>query len=139
MATAVGTNLVAEETTITAIGTTSTGALISATATVTALPTGAQTVLPTLAVYMTGTGTGTVTSSPGTLDCGIVNGSCSNNYTKSTVVILTAAPASGSIFSGWSSNCPAVPGSPADPTTGQPLKCSITMSNNETVGANFNP
>jgi uncharacterized protein YidB (DUF937 family) len=142
LATAVGSNLTSEATTISAIGTTSTNSLISATATLTVLPAsgqGGQTTLPTLAVYMTGTGTGTITSSPGTISCGVVNGSCTNNFAKGTVVTLTAAPASGAKFAGWSSNCIAVLGSPTDPTTGAPLKCTVTLNNNVTAGGIFNP
>jgi trimeric autotransporter adhesin len=142
LATDVGTNLTSEATTITAIGTTTGGALISATAQLTALPAsgqGGQTTLPTLAVYMTGTGAGTITSSPGTLACGVVNGSCTNSFAKTTVVTLTAAPAAGSVFAGWSSNCAAVAASATDPTTGAHLQCTITMSNNQTVGGIFNP
>ena len=139
LATAVGANVATETTTITAIGTTSTGSVINASATLTVPPTGSVTALPSLAVYMTGTGTGTITSSPGTISCGVVNGNCTNSYTRNVVVTLTAAPAAGSVFAGWSSNCAPVAGSATDPTTGQHLQCTITMSNNETVGGIFNP
>jgi hypothetical protein len=88
---------------------------------------------------MTGTGTGTITSSPGTLSCGVVNGSCTNNFAKTTVVTLTATPSTGSVFAGWSSNCAAVLTSPTDPTSGQHLQCTVTMNNNMTVGGIFNP
>ncbi len=142
LATAVGSNLTSESTTITAIGQTSTGSLVSASAVLTSLPAsgqGGQSALPTLAVYMTGTGTGTITSSPGTLSCGVVNGSCTNSFAKTTVVTLTAAPSAGSIFAGWSSNCAVVLSSATDPTSGQHLQCTVTMNNNLTVGGIFNP
>ncbi len=139
LATAVGSNTVAETTTITAIGTLTGGGVISTSATLTVPAQGTGVTLPTLAVYLTGTGTGTVTSSPGSLDCGAANGTCTNNYSKSSTVTLTAAAAAGSVFGGWSSNCTPVSSSPTDPTTGAHLQCSVSMTNNETVGAIFNP
>jgi Big-like domain-containing protein len=142
LATAVGNNLTSEATTITAIGTSSTGSLISATATLTVLPAsgqGSQTTLPTLAVYMTGTGAGTITSSPGTIACGVINGTCTNNFAKTTVVTLTATPTASASFAGWSSNCAPVLASATDARSGQHLQCTITMSNNMTVGGIFNP
>ncbi|HEY5057090.1 MAG TPA: Ig-like domain-containing protein [Acidobacteriaceae bacterium] len=142
LATAVGNNLTSEATTITAIGTTSTGSLISATATLTVLPAsgqGSQTTLPTLAVYMTGTGAGTITSSPGTIACGVINGTCTNNFAKTTVVTLTATPTGSASFAGWSSTCVPVLASATDAKSGQHLQCTITMSNNMTVGGIFNP
>jgi outer membrane biogenesis lipoprotein LolB len=134
LATAVEANIAQNSTTITAIGTTSTGSLISATSLLTVLS-GGSVNLPTLAVYMAGTGTGTVTSSPGTIDCGspAAGATCSGTFTLNTFVTLTATPASGSVFGGWSSNCTAVIGNP------NPLVCQVQMKNNETVGAIFNP
>ena len=68
-----------------------------------------------------GTGNGTVTSNPGGISCG---SDCSESYTSGTIVVLTAIPAAGSAFSGWSgSGC----------STG-----SATMSNNRTCTATFN-
>ena len=46
-----------------------------------------------------GTGTGTVTSSPAGINCG---STCSASYNSGTTVTLTASPASGSTFAGWS-------------------------------------
>lgn len=134
LATAVEANQAPNSTTITAIGTTSTGSLISATSVLTAANGGTVT-LPTLAVYMAGTGTGTITSSPGTINCGssAAGATCSGTFTLNTIVTLTATPASGSVFGGWSSNCPAVVGNP------NPLVCQVQMKNNETVGGVFNP
>jgi hypothetical protein len=129
LATAVSANTAAETTTITAIGTTSTGSLITANATFSVAATLGTGGLPTLAVYEVGPGTGTVTSSPLPIVCGTPGGTCTGTYTKGTVVTLTEAPGSGSVFGGWSSNC-----TPVSATT-----CTITMSNNETVGAIFNP
>src|SRR5215813_4951845 len=53
----------------------------------------------TLLVTLTGSGSGHVTSSPAGIDC---PNSCTANFTVGTVVVLTASPASGSTFSGWS-------------------------------------
>ena len=129
LATAVSANTPGGTTTITAIGTTSTGSLITATATFAVAATVGTGGLPTLAIYEVGPGTGTVTSSPLPIVCGTPGGSCTGNFTKGTVVTLTETPGSGAVFGGWSSNC-----TPVSATT-----CTITMSNNETVGAIFNP
>jgi hypothetical protein len=134
LATAVAANITSSVvTTITAIGSTSTGSLITATATLTALPAGGSVILPTLAVYEVGTGTGIVTSSPGTIVCGssAPGAECTGNYPLGTVVTLTAAPSSNSVFGGWSKTCVQ--------STSNPLQCNVTMGNNEPVGAVFNP
>ena len=60
-------------------------------------------VLRTLTVAKTGTGSGTVTSSPPGITCGT---DCTEAYTHGTTVTLTATPASGSTLASWSSNCP---------------------------------
>jgi len=53
----------------------------------------------TLTVSKSGTGSGTVTSSPSGINCGA---DCSEVYTNGTVVTLTAASNSNSTFAGWS-------------------------------------
>src|SRR2546430_16505572 len=53
----------------------------------------------TLTVSPTGTGSGTVTSGDGLINCGAT---CSATYNSSSVVTLTAAAASGSTFTSWS-------------------------------------
>src|SRR2546428_6896593 len=52
-----------------------------------------------LTVSKAGTGTGTLTSSPAGITCGAT---CSASFTSGTAVTLTAAPAAGSTFTGWS-------------------------------------
>jgi len=75
----------------------------------------------TLNVNRAGAGTGTVTSNPTGINCG---SSCSTTLNSGTAVNLTATPASGSTFAGWSGNCTA---------TG-----SVTMTGNMTCTATFN-
>jgi Divergent InlB B-repeat domain len=78
----------------------------------------------TLSVTKAGTGTGTVTSSPVGINCGAT---CSASFTSGAVVVLTAFPADGSNFAGWSgAGC-----------TGTGT-CSVTMSAAEAVTATFN-
>ena len=75
-----------------------------------------------LTVGKSGSGSGTVTSSPAGINCGA---DCSENYNSGTVVNLTASPAAGSTFAGW---------------TGDP-DCqdgSVTMSAARSCTATFN-
>jgi hypothetical protein len=53
----------------------------------------------TLTVVRAGNGTGTITSAPAGINCGT---DCNEPYTPNTVVTLTATPATGSTFTGWS-------------------------------------
>ena len=50
------------------------------------------------AVTKAGTGSGTMTSSPAGINC---TTNCSATFTSGTAVTLTAAPATGSVFVGW--------------------------------------
>jgi len=75
----------------------------------------------TLTVIKTGTGSGIVTSSPAGISCGA---DCSEDYDKGTVVTLTAAPDTGSIFTGWSGD--------ADCSDG-----TVTMNADRTCTATF--
>jgi hypothetical protein len=65
---------------------------------------------PTLSVTKTGTGSGTVTSNDGGIDCGA---DCSQTYAAGTnpVVVLTATADAGSGFVGWSNDPDCVDGS----------------------------
>ena len=75
-----------------------------------------------LAVLKAGTGQGTVTSAPAGIDCGA---DCGESYTQGSVVTLTATPATGSTFTGWSGACTG---------TGS---CVVTMNAAQSVTATF--
>src|SRR5207302_964228 len=77
----------------------------------------------TLTVSEGGTGGGSVTSSDGLINC---PGTCTATYNSGISVTLTAAPASGSTFAGWSGSC-----------TGTGA-CPVTMSGARAVTATFN-
>jgi hypothetical protein len=120
--------------TITAIGLTTSGSVVTASVNVTVLSattTAPVVVPPVLSVYELGTGTGSVTTTNGTaplIACGNGGTVCGESFTQGAVVTLTASPATGSTFAGWTSNC----------TVATPTSCTITMSNNTSVGATFN-
>ena len=76
-----------------------------------------------LTVSLAGSGKGTVTSSPAGINCG---SSCSANFNSGTSVSLTASPAAGSSFAGWSGAC-----------TGTGA-CSVSLSAATSVTATFN-
>jgi hypothetical protein len=75
-----------------------------------------------LTVSKNGTGTGTVTSSTGQINCGETCFDVSNN----TPLTLTAIPDPGSTFAGWSGGC-----TDSEPT------CSFMMSEDKNVTATF--
>jgi List-Bact-rpt repeat protein/cortical protein marker for cell polarity/PASTA domain-containing protein len=75
-----------------------------------------------LSVSKAGSGTGTVTSSPTGIGCGPA---CSGDFAYGTSVTLTATPAKGSSFSGWSNGC-----------TGTGI-CTLTMNGAQSVTATF--
>jgi RHS repeat-associated protein/uncharacterized repeat protein (TIGR02543 family) len=77
----------------------------------------------TLSVTTLGSGTGTVTSQPSGIDCG---NSCRADFAPSTVVTLTASPAAGSTFGGWSGAC-----------TGNITSCTVTLDQAKAVSATF--
>lgn len=76
-----------------------------------------------LTVARTGDGSGTVTSSPAGINCGV---DCSEDYAEGTVVTLTATADAGSTFTGWSGGgCMGTGG------------CTVTMDAAKTVTATF--
>jgi uncharacterized repeat protein (TIGR01451 family) len=82
-----------------------------------------------LSVVLAGTGSGSVTSKDGAINCANSGGNCSSLYAPGTAVSLTAAPAAPSVFGGWSGAC-----SGSDPNT-----CTVTMNSAQAVTATFNP
>jgi len=77
----------------------------------------------TLTVIVSGTGSGTISSSPsGIGDC---MGTCSAVFAIGTVVTLTATGTAGSTFTGWSGACSG--------TT-----CTVTMDADRSASAGFN-
>ncbi len=75
-----------------------------------------------LTVFTAGTGSGTVTSSPGGIACG---SNCVAKFQTGALVTLTPTPATGSEFTGWSGACSG---------TGA---CQVTMSEARSVSASF--
>ncbi len=76
-----------------------------------------------LSVSKAGTGSGTVSSSDGLINCGQV---CSAAYNGGAQVTLTATPSPGSEFISWSG---------CDSTNGN--TCTVTMNSSRTVVATF--
>ncbi len=76
-----------------------------------------------LSVTKDGTGSGSVSSTDGSIDCGSV---CTENYAEGTVVTLTATPDTDSTFAGWSGGGCSGTGS-----------CVVTMNGAATVTATF--
>jgi hypothetical protein len=81
---------------------------------------------PSLTVSLTGTA-GAVSSSPAGISC---PGTCAANFTPGTVLTLTATPASGGTFAGWSSpSCKVlINGACSVTTTGPPQTVSATFT-----------
>ncbi len=77
----------------------------------------------TLTAAKAGTGAGTVTSGDGRLNCGAT---CSAPFGEGNAVTLTATPAAGSRFAGWSGGGCAGAGT-----------CTVTMSSDQTITATF--
>lgn len=76
-----------------------------------------------LTVTKGGAGSGSVTSDPEGIDCG---STCTATFAPGAEVSLTAQPASGSLFSGWSGAC-----------SGTEPYCTVTMNQASAVTANF--
>jgi hypothetical protein len=87
-----------------------------------ACATPASATLFTVAVSKSGTGSGTVASSPSGISCG---SDCSEAYASGTSVALSATPASGATFTGWSGACTG---------TGS---CALVVDGNKSLTATF--
>ncbi|MEN8132721.1 MAG: hypothetical protein ABFS45_21570, partial [Pseudomonadota bacterium] len=75
-----------------------------------------------LAVSKTGTGTGTITSSPNGISCG---GDCAEAFNSGIIVSLAVTPNAGSYFTGWSGACSGI------------APCVVSMTSNKSVTARF--
>jgi len=73
-------------------------------------------------VTKAGSGSGTVSSVPAGINCGAT---CSASFTNGALVTLTATPAAGSAFTGWSNGCAAIP------------TCTVVMSAAGGITATF--
>lgn len=67
---------------------------------------------------------GAIVSDTSSIDCGSI---CSAIYIYPADVVLSAVPASGYTFTGWSGDC----------ATSSPLNCKVTVNTRKTVTANF--
>ena len=81
----------------------------------------------TLVVVLEGNGSGEVVDNLGVIQC---PGNCGpNTYIENEHVLLTATPAQGSSFTGWSGDC--------TPTVGHPTWCELLVTGQMTVTATF--
>jgi hypothetical protein len=76
-----------------------------------------------LSVTKSGSGSGTVVSTPSGINCG---STCTSSLPYGTSVLLTALPAAGSTFGGWTGAC-----------TGQPADCLIGIIADTSTAAVF--
>jgi hypothetical protein len=77
-----------------------------------------------LDVTKSGAGAGSVTSFPARIDCG---STCSGEFFEGITVTLTATPASGSRFAGWSGACSGIGA------------CAVEIGESQSVNAEFVP
>lgn len=80
----------------------------------------------TLSVGVSGGGSGNVQSNPAGINCPGIEGPCSNQFDEGSNVTLTATPAAGSDFAGWTG---------CDSTDG--TICNVTMNADKSVTASF--
>lgn len=78
---------------------------------------------PTFTLTALRSGSGAVTSSPAGINCGTT---CSASVASGSSITLTAAPAAGWVFAGWTGAC-----------SGSAPTCVVTMSGPRAVVANF--
>ena len=78
---------------------------------------------PTVSVTLTGKGK--VTTANKSINCGIV---CTATYAAGSLVTMTAAPGSGSMFTGWMGAC-----------SGAAATCTVSVNGQDDVGAVFTP
>jgi lysyl endopeptidase len=78
----------------------------------------------TVAASSNGSGTGTISSSPGGINCGTT---CNASFPAGTSVTLMATPNLGSSFAGWSGAC-----------AGSNVSCTVPANASTSVAATFN-
>lgn len=81
----------------------------------------------TIETTKSGTGSGTITSSPLGINCGP---DCSEVYNSGASVTLSAYSNTGSTFAGWKGACP-------DTSNSISSKCTLTMDSAKTIDAEF--
>lgn len=87
-----------------------------------------QTPPATYALNVAVSGTGSVKSSPGGIDCGSTGTACKAVYDAGASVILTAAAPTGQVFRGWTGSC-----------SGTSNTCTVSMTAARTAEAAFEP
>lgn len=87
---------------------------------------GGTTASGTFKLSVSRTGKGSVASSPNGIACGTSSGTCTASFTSGTPITLTATPDPGGVWVGWSGGC-----------TGSSLSCTLTLSKDTSVTANF--
>jgi uncharacterized repeat protein (TIGR02059 family) len=102
-----------------------TGSLTTCTVTMESGKSVIATFIPSVSADLAGTGHGLVTSQPSGINCGS-GGSCSAVFSGYASAILTATPATGSVFTGW-----------AGPCTGSAAACTVGTSVTQSVTATF--
>jgi len=85
-----------------------------------------------IAVTKDGTGSGTVTSSPSGIDCGAT---CTASFNQGLRLTLTATPASGSSFTGWTAGC--LPNRGASASMCRPAARGFTNCNDASLPCTF--
>ena len=84
---------------------------------------GADTLTHLLSVVKAGSGSGTVSSGPAGIDCGVI---CNHEFAPTAAVTLTATPSPSSTFAGWSGGGCAGTGT-----------CQVSLGSDVTVTATF--
>ncbi|MBZ4193557.1 MAG: right-handed parallel beta-helix repeat-containing protein [Candidatus Contendobacter sp.] len=82
-----------------------------------------------LTVYKASPGLGTVTSAPAGINCGPSCTGQSANFTSGSAILLTATPAVGSTFVGWTG---------CTPLAANPRQCMVIMNTARIVTVRFN-
>jgi len=85
------------------------------------------TLLSNLSLTVSGSGSGSVNSNAPAPGFNCSSGACAAQFSQDSSLTLTAVPGSGSIFSGWSGDCP--------PETG--ISCTVSMNTNRNISASF--